>query len=327
MKTRSVVVIAMPNAMALDIICPSDVFHNANRVVENERGGGNKAYEVTIVSATRELNIRTSSGLVISCEKSIYDIDYRIDTLLIGGFSMDYDWSSQPELVAWLKTNYSDIRRICAVCIGAFLLAEAGLLQNKKATTHWLNCHELEHSYEGILVNPDPIFIKDQNIYTSGGATAGIDMALSLVEEDNGRDLALKIAKILILYLKRPGNQSQFSGILLHQESAKKPIFELQQWIKSNLREDITVQTLSEKVFMSPRNFSRVFMAEIGLTPAKYVEKLRIEYAKRLLEDSSESLSKISLQSGFKTADNMRKIFLRNFKITPFDYRNLFGRL
>lgn len=327
MQTRSVVIIAMPNAMAIDIVCPSDVFHNANRMTAVDRTEKNIFYNVAIVSATTELNVKTSSGLVIQCEKSIYDINYSIDTLIVGGFSMDYDWKSQSELVAWIKSNHTAIRRISAVCIGAFLLAEAGLLTNKRATTHWLNAHDLERSYKGILVNPDPIFIKDQNIYTSGGATAGIDLALALVEEDNGRETALKVAKVLVLYLKRPGNQSQFSDILSHQEATKKPIFDLQYWMKLHLTEDLSVKRLSEKVFMSQRNFARVFMSETGLTPAKYVEKLRIERAKRLLEDSNESLERIAITCGFKSADTMRKIFLRNFKIAAYDYRNLFGSI
>jgi len=327
MKTRSVVIVAMPNAMALDIVCPSDVFHNANRMNAGMKGAEVVFYDVRIVSATRELRVRTSSGLIVDCEQSIYDIDYRIDTLIIGGFSMDYNWKSQPGLVEWLKRNSPDIRRVSAVCIGAFLLAEAGLLMNKRATTHWLNAEDLRKNYKGIMVNADPIFIKDQNIYTSGGATAGIDLALALVEEDNGRETSLKVAKVLVLYLKRPGNQSQFSDILLHQEATKKPIYDLQQYIKANLREELSVKTLSERAYMSQRNFARVFLNEIGLTPAKYVEKLRIECAKRLLEDSNDSLERIASVSGFKSTDTMRKIFLRNFKLTPFDYRNLFGRI
>ena len=327
MKTRSVVIVAMPNAMALDIICPSDVFHNANRMNNEIANMDSVIYDLCIASPSRELDVRTSSGLVIRCEKSIFDIHYPIDTLIIGGFSMDYNWKSQPELVNWIKKNHNDIRRVCAVCLGAFMLAEAGLLQNRRATTHWLNAQTLRLSYLGIQVNSDLIFIKDQNIYTSGGATAGIDLALALVEEDNGREVALKVAKVLVLYLKRPGNQSQFSDILLHQEASKKPILELQQWIKSNLREDLTVKMLSEKVFMSHRNFARVFLNETGLTPAKYVEKLRTECAKRLLEDSNDPIERIAAISGFKSVDTMRKIFVRNFSLTPFDYRNLFGRI
>ncbi|RBQ06760.1 GlxA family transcriptional regulator [Pedobacter miscanthi] len=269
MRTRSVVVIAMPNAMALDIICPSDVFHNANRMMAMDKTANAVSYQVTIVSPTKDLNVVTSSGLVIRCEKTIYEIESRIDTLIIGGFSMDYNWSSQPDLVAWLKENYMGIRRLSAVCIGAFVLAEAGLLESKRATTHWLNAEDLKNKYKGILVNTDPIFVKDQNIYTSGGATAGIDLSLALVEEDNGREMALRVAKVLVLYLKRPGNQSQFSDILLHQEATKKPIYDLQQWIKDNLREDLRVKTLAERVFMSERNFARVFYAEIGMTPCQ----------------------------------------------------------
>ncbi|RYG02910.1 MAG: GlxA family transcriptional regulator, partial [Chitinophagaceae bacterium] len=268
-----------------------------------------------------------SSGLVISCQQSIDTVDFPIDTLIIGGFSMDYDWKSQPGLVNWLRANAHSIRRIAAVCLGAFLLAESGLLKNKKATTHWLNYRELQTSYEEILVDPDPIFIKDGNVYTSAGATAGIDMSLSLVQEDHGRDVVLKIAKILVLYLQRPGNQSQFSELLMQQESAKKPIAALQQWIKAHLREPISNQMLAEQVSMSPRNFARVFLAETGFTPAKYIERLRLEYSKRYLEESNDTLEETAEQCGFGTADRMRKIFIRNYQMTPLDYRQFFGKV
>ena len=326
MKTRSVVIIAMPNAMALDIICPSDVFHNANRLHVAGHHDGAKPYDVRVVSANRSLRVKTNSGAIISCEQSIYDIDFHIDTLIIGGFSMSYDWESQPELVSWLQSCSYDIRRICAVCIGAFLLAEAGLLTHKKATTHWQNVQELEDRYKETSVNSDAIFIKDGNIYTSGGASAGIDLALALVEEDYGKDVYLKIARLLVLYSKRPGSQSQFSDLLQQQESVKKPIHELQVWMNSNLRETLTVRKLSERAFMSQRNFARVFLGEIGLTPAKYVENIRIETSKKLLDDSRESIDRIAVQCGFKSVDMMRKIYLKKLKITPSEYRNLFGR-
>jgi transcriptional regulator GlxA family with amidase domain len=327
MKNLSIVVLAMPNAMALDMVGPSDVFHNANRVKQLDKLTQAVGYDVSLVSVTRDLQVKTSSGLVISCEKSIFDIDTEIDTLIVGGFSMDYDWNSQPELVQWLEDNHGRIRRIAAVCLGAFLLAKAGLLFKKNATTHWMKIDRLERDFQGILVKSGPIYIKDKNIYTSAGASAGIDLSLALVEEDNGRDLAIKVAKELVLYLKRTGSQSQFSAILLDQEAVKQPIYELQQWIRDNLSKDLNNLVLSEKAFMSPRNFARVFHAEIGSTPAKYVEKIRVESARRYLEYSNEPLERIAAQCGFSSADAMRKIFLRILKITPYDYRKRFGQL
>jgi transcriptional regulator GlxA family with amidase domain len=327
MKKIAVVIIAMPNAMATDIVGPSDVFHNSNRVKEIEHLNQACQYEISVVSASRELQVRTSSGLVLSCEKSIYDIDFKIDTLIVGGFSMRNDWDSQPELVAWLKSNYTGIRRIAAVCLGAFLLAKAGLLDGRSATTHWMNTKQLGALFDHVAVQTGPIYIKDGNVYTSAGASAGIDLSLALIEEDNGRAMAIKIAKELVLYLKRTGNQSQFSNMLLDQEAIKKPIFELQQWIRENLTKDLNNEVLAERAFMSPRNFARIFRSQIGTTPAKYVEKIRVESAKRYLEYSNESLDRIALQCGFTNADAMRKTFLRLIQITPNNYRKHFGQL
>ena len=327
MKKNAIVIIAMPNAMASDIVGPSDVFHNANRVKEIEHLNQACQYEISVVSANRDLQVRTSSGLVLSCEKSIFDIDFKIDTLIIGGFSMRNDWDSQPELVAWLRSNYSSIRRIAAVCLGAFLLAKAGLLDGKNATTHWMNTKQLAALFNNVAVQTGPIYIKDGNVYTSAGASAGIDLSLALIEEDNGRAMAIKVAKELVLYLKRTGNQSQFSNMLLDQEAIKKPIFELQQWIRENLTKDLNNELLAERAFMSPRNFARIFRSQIGTTPAKYVEKIRVESAKRYLEYSNEPLDRIAKQCGFTNADAMRKTFLRLINITPNNYRNHFGQL
>lgn len=327
MEALSVVILAMPNAMALDIIGPSDVFHNSNRVKEMDGVKGAANYKVFVVSVTRELAVRTSSGLVISCDRTIYDIDFAIDTLIVGGFSMEYNWDSLPELVAWLRKRQSGIRRIASICLGAFLLAQAGLLHHKMATTHWSNSKDLETLYSGIDVKLGPIFIKDGNIYTSAGASAGIDLSLALVEEDNGRPIAVKIAKLLVLYLKRTGSQPQVSDMLLDQEAIKRPIYELQEWIKNNLTKNLNNTLLAEKSMMSERNFARVFRFEIGSTPAKYVEKVRVESARRYLEYSNEPLERIAANCGFKSLDTMRKIFLRVLKMTPHFYRKHFGQL
>lgn len=326
MQKRLIVIIAMPDALALDIIGPSDVFSCARQITEQADPGflgGN--YELIIASATEQLNVVTNSGLTIMCQKSIFDICETIDTLVIGGFSYDHNWQKFPELTNWLKTNSEQIKRICSVCVGAFVLAESGLLKNRRATTHWKFSQELGTSYENIQVDPDPIYIKDDNVYTSAGASAGIDLALALVEEDFGREVSLQIAQTLVMYLRRPGNQSQFSSLLSRQVSSKKPIRELQQWIGEHLKENLDVESLAERVSMSPRNFARVFASETGMTPAKYIEKIRVESSKRYLEDTHFSLAQIAQECGFGSPDTMRNIFMRNLKTTPYDYRNLFG--
>ena len=261
----------------------------------------------------------------IVCQTSVFQITEKIDTLLIGGFSFDGQWNKYPRLVTWLRENFARIRRVCSVCVGAFALAEAGLLKNRAATTHWLYCQQLSTSYEHIRVDPNPIFVKDEQVYTSAGASAGIDLALALVEDDFGRAISLRIAQLFVLYLRRPGFQSQFSNLLSQQLSAKKPISDLQQWMTTHLSENLDVHSLARRVAMSPRNFARIFLAETGTTPAKYVERLRIETAKKLLEESSDSLDQIAQQAGFGGTDTMRVVFMRTLSTTPYEYRHVFG--
>ena len=317
---------AIPNSLALDITGPLDVFSCANKWLNYH---GNKLitynYDVMVVSATKQTDIVTNSGLTIACCNSIYDIQHPIDTLLVAGFSADHNWKKYPELVSWLATKIPGIRRVCSVCIGAFVLAETGILKGKQATTHWHFCQQLREDYEDIKVDPNPIFVKDGKLYTSAGASAGIDLALALVEEDFGRKVSLQIAQTLVLYFKRSGNQMQFSNLLSQQLSSKKPIKELQLWIIDNLKTTLDVESLAERISMSPRNFARVFLIEVGVTPAKYIEKMRIETSKRYLEETTLSLDVIAENSGFGSTDTMRKIFVKHFNTTPSLYRSFFG--
>ncbi|MBB6499905.1 GlxA family transcriptional regulator [Pedobacter cryoconitis] len=321
MEQKLIVLVAIPDSLSLDLIGAADVFSCANHFHKDPVSN----YKIVIASATKELTMTMTNGLNIHCSCSIYEIKDQIDTLIIAGFSADERWNKFPQLVEWLKTCSAGIRRVASVCVGAFILAEAGLLNGKRATTHWRHCKELNDKYEGIVVDPDPIFVKDGHIYTSAGASAGIDLALAMVEEDYDCNLSIEVARWLVLYLRRPGNQSQFSSLLSQQLSSKKPIKELQQWIASHLKEDLSVTVLAERIAMSPRNFSRVFTAETGFTPARYIERLRVESGRRYIEETKYSLDEISMECGFGSADTMRKVFLRNLKISPFDYRSLFG--
>jgi transcriptional regulator GlxA family with amidase domain len=285
MREKTIVIVASPNGLSLDIIGPAEVFNatNAfkNAVPPNIGFGG---YKVIIASATRDKLIMTSSGAIL-CSTTVYEICEPIDTLVIGGFSMDFNWKNCPELIEWTKKQLGNVRRIASVCIGAFVLAEAGLLEGKRATTHWEFSRQLHKSYETIIVDSDPIYIKDGDIYTSAGAASGIDLALALIEEDCGHDISLRVAQRMVLYLRRPGNQSQFSNLLLQQVSSKKPIQEIQKWILGNLKGNLNAEILAEKVSMSPRNFARVFLAETGFSPAKYVENARLESSKDTLRN------------------------------------------
>lgn len=324
MPTRRIVIVAMPGTLALDITGPADVFACAQRLVGQD-GHRPEAdnYQLLVASATEDLQVATSSGVIITCHCALASVVGEIDTLLIGGNSTD--GTTYPALTAWLHAHAARIRRIGSVCVGAFVLAEAGLLRHRRATTHWRFCPQLSKAYEHISVDPNPIFVRDGNVYTSAGASAGIDLALALVEEDFGRDVSLQIARTLVLYLRRPGSQAQFSQLLSQQLASKKPIRDLQQWLQTNLQRDLTVAALAEHVAMSPRNFARVFAAETGLTPAKYIEQARVEWSRRYLEETDFSLDTIAETCGFGSADTMRLSYLRLLRTSPAHYRTLFG--
>lgn len=326
MERRLIVIVVLPDCLSLDVVGPGEVFSSANHVFLS--GGGHKdhkPYELVFASGTRDVSMATSNGLSLCLSTTIFDINQKIDTLIIGGFSHNHRWKQYPELNRWLMDAAPNIRRICSICVGAFVLAESGLLKGKKATTHWRSCQELGRSYPDITVDSDRIYVRDGNLYTSAGASTGIDLALALVEEDHGRALALAVAQLLVLFLKRPGNQSQYSGLLEQQFCNREPIRQVQEWIMGNIKKNLTVDNLAEHISMSPRNFARVFLSETGLTPAKYVERLRVETSKRLLESTSLSLEKVADECGFGSIDTMRKIYVRTIGSTPSEYRQFFG--
>jgi transcriptional regulator GlxA family with amidase domain len=227
----------------------------------------------------------------------------------------------------WLRLAARRAGRIVSVCAGAFLLAEAGLLDGKRATTHWQRTDELARRHPGVRVDPAPIYTQDGRIFTSGGATAGFDLALSLVERDLGFAIAQEVAKTLVLYLRRPGGQSQFSAVLGREVRSDSPIHALQVWILEHLKEDLRVERLARRSAMSPRNFARVFSDEVGTTPARYVEELRLEAAKRHLENRDDSLERIAVDCGFGNAVNLRRVFQRHLGIGPREYVERFGRI
>jgi transcriptional regulator GlxA family with amidase domain len=204
------------------------------------------------------------------------------------------------------------------------LLGRAGLLDGRRATTHWSWCETLVRRAPRAKVDPDPIFVRDENIYTSAGVTAGMDLALALVEEDHGSKLALQVARNLVLYLRRPGGQSQFSAALSLQATDRKPLRELEAWVLDNLNKPLTVPVLAQRVAMSPRNFARVFTQELKTTPAKFVERLRVEAARRRLEESQNSMETIASECGFGNVNSMRNVFQRTLKIPPGQYRRHF---
>ena len=228
-------------------------------------------------------------------------------------------------MIDWLRLAARRSRRVASVCTGAFLLARAGLLDGRRATTHWASCDALARNYPAVTVDPDPIFVRDGNVYTSAGVTAGIDLALALVEEDLGRRAALDVARSLVLFIRRPGGQAQFSSGLAGQAAIQPGIRELQDWVSDNLDSDLSVPALAERAFMSPRNFARVFSREVGLTPAAYVESLRLERARLLLETTEMQLEEIARRCGFGTVETLRRAFGRRLRVSPSDYRSRFA--
>jgi len=323
-KERLIAIVAMPDTMLIDIAGPADVFCRASITLKyvNPR---KDAYKVVLISPEHGRKTSTSSsGITVTTPVSYKTLDKKIDTLIIAGYSSQSSFKLSKDFHQWLNQNSGKIRRIASICRGTFALAEAGLLNGKKATTHWMACKELQAKYPDIKVDPDPIFIRDGNLYTSAGVSSGMDLALAMVEEDYGRDLALSVAKELVLFLQRPGNQSQFSTLLAQQQTENGPIREVQEYISEHINENLKVETLSEYCAMSPRNFARVFLKETGITPGKYIEKVRLEKAKRSLEDTNLSLDQIADICGLGSQDSLRRLFLKHLNVTPGHYRKSF---
>jgi transcriptional regulator GlxA family with amidase domain len=247
-----------------------------------------------------------------------------IDTLLVpGGIGVE---EREPDTAAieWLRQAAAESRRVGSICTGAFLLAHAGLLDSRRVATHWAFAAELARRYPKVNVDPEPIWIQDDNFYTSAGVTAGIDLSLALLEEDHGAALALEVARVLVVFLRRPGNQAQFSVSLAKQSLERNPLRELRVWMAEHLTADLSVPALAQRVAMSPRNFQRVFTSSMGKSPARYVEELRIETARRLLERTTQSMDEIADHCGFGSADVLSRAFTRVLRLTPGEYRSRF---
>lgn len=317
-------ILVPPNTTLLTTAGPLEVFAKAIDLFHFVQEEADFRYETHVVSMGPDQLIRTSSGVSILSEGSYVDINYTIDTLIITGLARYLDESLKENLLEWLKKQANQVRRICSVCSGAFILAEAGLLNGKKATAHWSKNEELEEKYPLINVQIARIYIKDGNIYTSAGITSGMDLALALIEEDLGQPFALHVARWLVLYLKRPGNQMQFSAFFDFDRIGNPIIRQACEWIYSHLDEELTVEKLSESVAMSPRNFARVFVRELRITPAKYITKLRVENACRYLIETQFSSDEIASRCGLKNAENLRRQFLNLLEITPAQYRKGF---
>jgi len=314
--------VAYPDVQILDVTGPLEVFARTARWLTDQGRCREPAYTVELLASRRGI-VATSSGLELVVRRSFTDVRGGIDTLLVAG-GIGARRTPSGQLVSWLRRIAPRVRRLGSVCTGAFLLAEAGLLDGRRATTHWAACQDLARRYPRVAVDADPIFVRDGRIYTSAGVTAGMDLALALVEEDHGREVAVAVARELVMFLKRPGGQSQFSAQLMAQAADREPIRELQAWIGEHPGADLSVAALARRAAMSVRNFARVFNREVGMTPARYVERARVEAARRRLEESSIGVEAVATQCGFTSAEIMRRTFLRTVRVSPAEYRRRF---
>ncbi|MFD9523191.1 GlxA family transcriptional regulator [Streptomyces sp. NPDC059979] len=317
MSLRNVLVVLYDGVQSLDVTGPVEVFSGASRFP------GLAGYAIRTVSPGGA-PVRTDSGLTLVPDGDLEGARPGAGTtLLVPGGRATADF--EPRLTDWLRAYGGDAERLVSVCTGGLLLAEAGLLDGRRATTHWYACAQMARDYPAVVVEPDPIYVRDGPVSTSAGVTAGIDLALALVEEDHGRDVALTIARHLVVFLRRPGNQAQFSAQLAAQTARREPLRDVQQWITEHPGADLGVEALAARARLSPRHFSRAFQAETGVTPGRYVERVRVEHARRLLEEGGEGVAEISRACGYGTPEALRRAFLKTLGQSPTEYRRRFG--
>jgi transcriptional regulator GlxA family with amidase domain len=313
--------LAMPCSEVVEVGGVLDIFHTVNERVRHA-AVPDAGYVVEVVSPVE--TVRAWSGLRLVADRSYRAVRGPIDTLIVTGIDGPDDARRDPELIRWLARMVPRCRRVVGLCTGSFLLAEAGLLEGRTATTHWAFCDELARRFPGIRVQPDPIYVRDGGVYTSAGATAGLDLVLALVEEDFGRRVALTVAQWMVVFLKRPGGQSQFSIQLSTQMAERQPLREMQAWALDHPGADLSVEALARRVNMSPRNFFRVFVREVGMTPGRFVERVRVEAARRLLEDTARGVPDVATTCGFGSQETMRVAFHRALGVSPTAYRSRF---
>ncbi|WP_371574822.1 GlxA family transcriptional regulator [Streptomyces sp. NBC_01314] len=310
---RTVLVVLFDGVQSLDVTGPVEVFAGA----EQHTPG---TYRISTASLDGT-PVRTSSGLTLVPDHSLATAPAPHTLLVPGGHGTR---SPAPEVVAWLREHGPRAERLVSVCTGAILLAEAGVLDGRRVTTHWAYCDTLARRHPAIEVDPDPIFVRDGHVATSAGVTSGIDLALALVEEDIGREAALAIARHLVVFLRRPGNQAQFSAQLAAQTAQREPLREVQQWITEHPGDDLSVEHLAARARLSPRHFARAFLAETGMAPGRYVDRVRLEHARRLLEDTADGVEEISRTCGYGTSEAMRRAFVKTLATSPAEYRRRF---
>jgi transcriptional regulator GlxA family with amidase domain len=313
---------AYPDAQVLDVTGPLEIFGRAGRWLRDKEITSELAY--TVETVARESGpIRTSSGIRLIAERAFHEVK-SADTLLVTGGVGFRDAMQDAAAIRWIRRMAGRTKRVGSICTGAMVLAQAGLLQGRRATTHWAYCDEFAATSKVEQVCADMIFVRDGNVFTSAGVTTGMDMALAMVEEDWGQPVALAVAQELVMYLKRPGGQSQFSRHLAAQFSDNDRLRELQLWILDHLDEDLSVPALARRTAMSERNFARRFVEAVGLAPGRYVEQVRVEAARRQLEQTNVDVARIANRCGFGSAETLRRAFIKHLAIPPSEYRARF---
>jgi transcriptional regulator GlxA family with amidase domain len=317
--TRNIIFLVAPPFNLLDLTGPYSVFAQANAAL------GTNRYALQVVSTTQAESLASSAGLTLTSQHYYRDYNRPIDTLLVIG-GQGAMQSHNENVLRWIRARQGQVRRIGSVCTGAFLLAATGLLAGRKATTHWQCCDRFAQEYPDIDVKKDPIFVKDGPFYTSAGVTAGIDLSLALVEEDFGFQIASQVARVLVLYLRRPGGQAQFSDLVLDSDTVKDDALrDLPAWVRGRMARDLSVGRLAQQVSMSPRTFARRFAAELNQTPASWVRKMRAEGARTLLLEPGSTLSAVARRCGFRSIAALKREFISQFGTTPNEYKARLG--
>jgi transcriptional regulator GlxA family with amidase domain len=316
-----ILIVAVPPMRTLDVFGPAEVFGDANWL-----RGGDPAYEVTLISACADRVVSNHLGTPVQTDRTYREYRGPVDTLLVAGCMGPRELHYESGFLDWLRLQSTRARRFGSICTGAFVLAKAGLLDERRATTHWNWASELAQDYPSVVVDPNPIYVQDGNCYTSAGVTAGIDLCLALVEQDLGRPLALRIAQMMVVFLRRPAGQSQFSATLEAQIRESRPLSDLLAWLPDHLQRDLSIDSLARQTAMSARNFARLFKQDVGKTPAKHIEDLRLEAARRKLESTSLSTDEVADACGLASAEVLRRLFRRRLQVTPGQYRASFGQ-
>lgn len=315
-------IIVYPGFKAMEAVGPMSVFEYAN--LHLQRHGKAPGYDVRIASHTVGA-VRSDTLMSLDATKVLSTLSAPDNAIIVGARHIQAALADGGALIDWVAAMAPRIKRLSSLCSGAFFLAAAGVLDGKRATTHWGVAERLQAEFPAIEVDADAIFIRDGNVWTSAGVTAGIDLALALVEEDFGRDLALEVATEMVVYLKRPGGQSQFSAHLLSERTARPNIRALQAWILDNLHERLSVAQLAQKAMMSERHFARVFQQEVGLSTQEFIETCRFERATQLLADVALPIKTVAARASFSDLAHMRRVFQKKLGITPKLYRERFA--